>query len=113
MKILDEPIEKSRLLNAEELYEGPMVKGVVDVRRRLVAVDGNMHADLERMLLGTGSDQADLWGINFYPEEDDFDDFLEFDSMINIRPRQNNRSRGVDDPDIQQQIKDIVKQWLQ
>ncbi len=113
MKILDEPIEKSRLLNAEELYEGPMVKGVVDVQKRLVAVDGNMYADLERMLLATGSNQTDLWGVNFYPEEDDMVDFLEFDSMINIRPRQGNRSRSVDDPEIQQQIIEIVKQWIQ
>ncbi len=113
MKILDEPIEKSRLLNAEELYEGPMVKGVVDVQKRLVAVDGNMYADLERMLLATGSNQTDLWGVNFYPEEDDMVEFLEFDSMINIRPRQGNRSRSVDDPEIQQQIIEIVKQWIQ
>ncbi len=113
MKILDEPIEKSRLLNAEELYEGPMVKGVVDVQKRLIAVDGDMYADLERMLLATGSNQTDLWGVNFYPEEDDMVDFLEFDSMINIRPRQGNRSRSVDDPEIQQQIIEIVKQWIQ
>lgn len=113
MKILDEPIEKSRLLNAEELYEGPMVKGVVDVQKRLIAVDGDMYADLERMLLATGSNQTDLWGVNFYPEEDDMVDFLEFDSMINIRPRQGNRSRNVDDPEIQQQIIEIVKQWIQ
>lgn len=113
MKILDEPIEKSRLLNAEVIFDGPKVIAVVDVRQNRLAVDAEMSSDLQYMLLATGSDQSDLWGVNFYPEEEAMDDFLEFDSMINIRPRQNNRSRGVDDPEIQQQIIEIVKQWIQ
>jgi hypothetical protein len=74
-----------------------MVKGVVDIRRRILLVDADMHADQEAALLAEGSEQADLWGINLYPALPE-SDWLEFDSMINLRPSFGNRSRVVDDP---------------
>jgi hypothetical protein len=72
------------------------VKGVVDLRREVLLLDADMHADQEAALLAEGSDQRDLWGINLYPQLDG-PDWLEFDSMINLRPSFGNRSRGVDD----------------
>ncbi|MDY4789531.1 MAG: DUF5674 family protein [Bacteroidales bacterium] len=66
-----------------------------------------LHADIESYLLERGSKQDNLWGINIYPEIEG-DDFLEFDSLINIRPRQNNRSRGVEDETIQEKIRNII-----
>ena len=72
MKILEEKISKKDLLLAEVVFEGPMVKGVVDTERRILAIDANMHADLEQVLLSDGSKQESLWGINLYPEDDDF-----------------------------------------
>ncbi len=81
---------------------GDMVKVVVDCKRKVMAVGAQMHADEEQMLLEDGSAQEDLWGINIYPEKSG-EDFIEFDSMINLRPRQNNRTRSVDDP-VQQKV---------
>jgi hypothetical protein len=75
---------------------GDMVKGVIDLRRGVLLLDADMHADQEAALLAEGSEQADLWGINLYPDADGTD-WLEFDSMINLRPSWGNRSRGVDD----------------
>jgi hypothetical protein len=69
-----------------------------------------MHADEEQALLEQGSKQNDLWGINLYPAKFGADDFIEFDSMINIRPRQQNMSRSVDNPGIREQITDLVRQ---
>ena len=71
-----------------------------------------MHYDCEQLLIENGSNQADLWGINLYLDEDDLDDMVEFDSMINIRPSQNNRSRSVEDPAIREKIKQVVRKWL-
>lgn len=65
---------------------GDLVKAVVDVKRGVMAVNGEMHADEEAMLLEGGSHQGDLWGINLYPEEAAAGSFIEFDSMINVRP---------------------------
>jgi hypothetical protein len=76
---------------------GDMVKGVVDLASGILLLDADMHADQEAELLAGGSKQADLWGINLYPDVAG-DDWLEFDSMINLRPSFGNRSRGVDDP---------------
>jgi hypothetical protein len=75
---------------------GDMVKGVVDLRRGILLLDADMHADQEAELLADGAAQVDLWGINLYP--DSSDDWLEFDSMINLRPSFGNRTRGIDDP---------------
>ena len=86
----------------------PLVKGVVDVMRRLLVVDAGLHSDEELLLLEQGSNQDDLWGINLWPEHYGTEDFVEFDSMINIRPGQNNRSRSVEDTGIQQLICEIV-----
>lgn len=74
-----------------------LVKGVVDLRRGVLLLDADMHADQEAALLAEGSAQTDLWGINLYPDLPE-PDWLEFDSLINLRPSFGNRSRGVDDP---------------
>lgn len=83
-----------------------MVKAVVDVKRVLVAIDAELHADLEALLLENGSEKEELWEINLCSD-------IEYDSMINIRSRQNNRSRGVEDGGIQSQIRDIVDRWIE
>jgi hypothetical protein len=110
--LLDKPISRQQLREAgEELY-GDMVKAVVDVRERIIAAGGELHADDEAFLLERNSLQENLWGINLYTTRD-LPDMVEFDSMINIRPRQNNRSRGVEDPNIRAEIIEIVRQLVQ
>ena len=91
---------------ASEGY-GTMVKAVVDLKRHIVTLGGEMHADGEQMLLEDGSLQEDLWGFNLYPDRSD-DSWIVFDSMINIRPWQGNRSRSIEDP----QIQDSIRQFL-
>ena len=86
---------------------GDMVKAVVDVRRGVMAVGGDMHADEEEALIEDGAVQGDLGGINEYHGERG-GGRIEFDSMINVRPAQGNRSRGVSDPAIQTAIRGIV-----
>ena len=83
------------------------VKGVVDLRRGILLLDADMHADQEAALLAEGSDQRDLWGINLYPQIDG-SDWLEFDSMINLRPSFGNRSRGIDDAATREAVAALV-----
>ena len=91
---------------------GDIVKAVVDIDRELMAVDAELHADLESLLLEDGSQQKLLWGINLYPEAPG-DEFIEFDSMINVRPSQGNRSRGVEDKAIRDKIIQIVEKRIE
>lgn len=112
MIILDKHITRGELsILAQNLY-GDMIKGVVDVEQELVALDAELHSDLESLLLNNGSEQENLWGINLYPEVVD-EDFLEFDSLINIRPRQGNRSRDVENEEIRKKIKSIVAKYTE
>ena len=86
---------------------GDMVKAVVDLEQGVMVVGGEMHADEEAALLDDGARQESLWGINLYPSATG-DDFVEFDSMINVRPRSGNPSRSVVDPAVQASIRALV-----
>jgi len=102
-------VDELRLL-AEGRF-GDMVKAVVDLRRGLMLLDAEMHADQEAELLAGGSAQEDLWGINLYPALADAD-WIEFDSMINLRPSSGNRSRGVDDLDTRAKVEALVRRLV-
>jgi hypothetical protein len=90
---------------------GNLVKAVVDVERELIAVDAELHSDLEALLLEDGSKQRNLWGINLYPEIKG-NDFVEFDSMINMRPSQGNRSCGIENEEMRKKIITIVGKMI-
>lgn len=91
---------------------GDMVKAVVDLGRDLMLLGAEMHADEEAELLADGSAQDDLWGINLYPGLPQ-DAWIEFDSMINMRPSLGNRSRGVEDAATRQRIAALVARMVQ
>jgi hypothetical protein len=96
IRIVRGAISRSELVAMAEARFGDMVKAVVDVSRGVMAVSGELHSDEEALLLEDGSRQTDLWGINLYPNESG-SEWIEFDSMINVRPSLNNRSRDVED----------------
>ena len=107
MRIVEDKITLAELREMAQSMFGSFVKAVVDVERGIMVVDAGMHADEETELLSGGSRHENLWGINLYPDEE-ADAFLEFDSMINLRPAQNNRSRGVESAEIRERIARIV-----
>ena len=111
MIIVVEPVSLDSLVAMARKHFGELVKAVVDVDRGLMAVDAEMHSDEEALLLEDGSEQRSLWGVNIYPELTG-DDRLEFDSMINIRPSQGNRSRGVDDEETRVRIRALVDRLI-
>lgn len=90
---------------------GDMVKAVVDLRRGIMLLDADLHADQEAELLADGSSQQDLWGVNLYPDLPEAE-WLEFDSMINLRPSVGNRSRGVDDPATREKLASLVRRLV-
>ena len=104
---MSRPISRSDLARLAEDQFGDWIKAVVDVSRRRMALGGDLHADDEALLLADGSSLRDLWGINLHPGESGRD-WIEFDSMINIRPRDGNRSRGVDSERTRARIRDVV-----
>ena len=107
MKIISDSLSLEELKQLAAGLFGDMVKAVVDIERGVIAVDAELHSDLEALLLQNGSKQKDVWGINLYPELQG-ENFVEFSSMINMRPSQNNMSRGVDDENIRKRIIAVV-----
>ena len=107
-KIIEQQVQKADLLDLELKNKyGALVKVVIDVKRAIMIAGMTMHADGENVLLESGSKQADLWGINLYLQQSK-DEWIEYDSVINLRPSQGNDSRGVDDPVIREKIQEIV-----
>jgi len=113
MQIIIDKINLVELKQIAEQMFGNLVKAVVDIEKGVMAINADMHVDLEKGLLENGSEQKDLWGINLYPEFFGTENFVEFDSMINIRPWQNNRSRGVDDESVGKKIIGVVEKLIE
>lgn len=107
MKIIKDKISIDEVkVMAQKMY-GDIVKAVVDIEQQIMAIDVAMHVDAEAELLENGSEQENLWGININPNKTK-QEWVEFDSMINIRPWQGNRTRGVENPALQKKIISIV-----
>ncbi len=85
-----------------------MIKIVVDIRRRLLAGGGAMHSDCETALVEDGSQQDDLWGANWFPGEQR----IEFESLINIRPRLDNRSLVLQSDRLRQPVEAVAREFL-
>jgi hypothetical protein len=108
VEVIRSPVDLAHVTELAEATFGDLVKAVVDVRQAIMAIGGGMHADEEAALIDEGSIQGDLWGINLYPAEYGTSGWIEFDSMINLRPSQGNRSRSVEDPALRDRIVTIV-----
>ena len=114
MKVLTERVNKEQLIHIEdEVFFEEMMKCVVDIEKKVIAVNAELHADLEQFLLEQGSGQDNLYGINILYDEWE----IEFDSMINP-PR--NRAAGfpragrdVADPKAREIITEVVHQWIE
>ena len=112
IEVVHAVISRSRLRDIAAGQFGDFVKAVVDVERELMAIGGDLHADEEAALTDGGSVQQNLWGINLYPALPN-DQWVEFDSMNNVRPSAGNRSRDVEDAAIRDRILVIVGKLVQ
>jgi len=112
MKIVKDKISIKDLEDIAAKSFGDLVKAVVDVEREIMVIDGELHSDEEALLLENGSKQQNLWGINLYPEIET-DEWIEFDSIINLRPSMGNKTRGVDNPEIREKIVKIVNKLVE
>ena len=111
MKIIKEKILIGELKEIAEKIFGNLVKAVVDTEKEIMAVDGELHSDLEVFLVENGSERKSIWGINIYPEIQG-DDWIEFDSMINLKPQFGNKTRGVDDEAKRKKIIEILNKLI-
>jgi len=112
IRIIKTSIKKEELARVAQERFGDLVKAVVDIKKEIMAIGGELHADEEVALMeNEGSKRENTWGINLYPNAGN-ENFIEFDSMINIKPTFNNRSRGVEDNMLQEKIKEIVKRLV-
>jgi len=113
MLVVSDKISLNELKEMSEKMFGSIVKVVVDIEKEIMVVDADLHSDEEYLLLDQGSKQQNLWGINLYPDKFEEEGWIEFDSMINLRPSWGNKTRGVDDSSLQEKIKAIVNKLVE
>jgi len=113
IRIIKNPIPLSLLSEIAQERYGDLVKAVVDVRQEIMAVGGEFHADEEVVLMEQEhSSREHTWGINLWPDKKGAEEFIQFDSMVNLKPSFGNRTRGVDNQDIQNKIRAIVSRLI-
>lgn len=106
--IIREPAAAAQIDEMRETLED-FIKLAVDLERGILAGGGELHADCEQVLLNDGSKQEDIWGGDWFPDIQE----VGFESLINIRPHQGNRSLALQSPDLRQQFQDIVRRLLE
>ena len=111
IRLIEKSINIGELKTIARERFGDMVKAVADIEKGIMAVGGELHADEEALLLERGSKQENLWCVNLYPERTG-EEFIEFDSMINVRPSQGNRSRDVESEEVRSKIRKVVKSLI-
>jgi hypothetical protein len=112
IKIIKNPITRFELKKIAEVGFGDIVKGAVDIEQGIMALGGELHMDEQMLLIEQeNSKQEFVWGINLYPKKEG-DDFIEFDSMINLKPAFGNRIRGVDNLETKNKIIEIVRKLI-
>ena len=112
LHIIEKPITKEELKKIAEERFGDLVKGAVDIEKGIMVLGGELHID-EAVLLNEQfqSKSQNIWGINLYPDKSGVD-MVEFDSMINLKPDLGNRTRDIENIEVQERIKDIVKKLI-
>jgi len=110
--IIKEPTTRTELKKIAEKRFGDMVKAAVDIEQEIMAVGGQFHMDEQVFLYEeTGSKQQNVWGINIFPDEVG-DKFIEIDSLINLKPDQGNRTRGIQDAVIVEKVMSVVNKLI-
>jgi hypothetical protein len=112
MQVVKKKISLNKLQNMAKPNFGNIVKAVVDIKKKIIVIDAELQADQEEFLLKNGSNQKDLWNINLKPYTNK-GSFIEFDSVINLRPHQNNLERGICSYKIRNEIKKIVNKLVE
>lgn len=111
-RIVKDKITRDELRSLAHKQYGDIIKAVVDIKQEIMGVGGELHVDIQSLLIEKEGSRGDsTWGINLYPEKDG-DDFIEFDSMINLKPALGNRSRRVEDKETQEKIRKIVNRLV-
>ena len=112
IRIIKDSISREALQKIADERFGDLIKAAIDIRQEILALGPEMHTDAETELMEKEASQhADVWGINLYPAKIG-EDFLEFDSMINLKPAFGNRTRGIDDEKTRTRIKEIIERLV-
>lgn len=107
IKVVKDKISTAELKELGKVFYDTMIKGVVDIENEIIAFGGEYHIDANGVLIDEGSRQSDIWGFNIVFERSK-DSWIEYISLINIRPQAGNMNMEVQDSLIRDKMKKII-----
>lgn len=113
IKIIKKKITRDELENIAKENYGDMIKGVVDIKKEIIALGGEFHSDANTLLIEKQrSNQRNIWGFNIFPDRSK-EQWIEFVSLINIRPADNNFDIEIQNSGIKEKIKQIINKLIE
>ena len=112
IRVIKRKITKQELEDFAKKNYGDMIKAAVDIEKEIIALGGEFHSDANEALIEQGSNQRNIWGINIYPAKGK-EEWIEFISLINIRPADNNFDMEVQDKETREKIKQILNKLIE
>lgn len=106
--LLRSPASKEQIAEMLDDLE-TYIKLAVDVKRGILAGGGMLHADCEEVLIEDGSKQEFIWGADWIPSTQE----IRYEAFINLRPKHDNRSMHILDPNIRAKVTEIVGKLLE
>lgn len=113
--VLKDKINKETMINEYHHYAEDIIKFCIDRKRRKVALDREMHIEMEHELYDDGSDYSDIFGGNIVIEDDDVID-IEWEAHPNI---ERNRMLGIGagreltDKNTVNELTLILRDWIE
>lgn len=111
IRVIKEKITKQELESFAKNNYGDMIKAAIDIEKEIIALGGELHSDANEVLIKQGSSQRNIWGINIYPAKEK-EEWIEFVSLINIRPADNNFDMEVQNKEIKEKIRQIIDKLI-
>lgn len=102
-----EPHTKEEVKKVAKEFE-TYIKTVIDIELKICSAGANRHFESEKILLEEGSSQSNLWGGGIDLKTLAIDN----NSMINIRPSDNNNSNEIQDPEKRQEFENLMKYFF-
>lgn len=111
IKVVKDEISLAEVKEIAKEFYGNMIKGVIDVKNEIIALGGEYHMDANMVLTEQGSKQVNIWGFNLRLEKKE-EEWIEYTSLINIRPNQGNREMELQDKNLRKKIKEIINKKI-
>lgn len=101
------PFSKKQIEKLKEVFD-TYIKTVIDIDKKICSAGMDRHFEGEQILLEKKCSQSSLWGGGIDIETSEID----FNSFINIRPKDNNAKNEIQSEEIKKKYKELTEYFF-